>query len=210
MGLPGPDRHRLAGLEPKIALLTPATLVWRVYRSAGAHPCRWNDLRHFGPVPSRFDHHLEGPDGEPCEQERGVLYAAPDFLTCVAETFQAGRHVDAGTDGLRVATFHVGEPVPLLDLTGRFATLAGCHQGIHSSPLRRRTRALARAFYDTWPDVQGLLFRSKMAVNLPAYVLSERAAHALPRSPLVDLPLTDLRLATALRWIARELGYTFG
>lgn len=141
MGLPGPDLERLAGLEPKITRLTPATLVWRVYRSAGEHPFRWNQLRHFGPVASRFDHHLEEVDGRPAEQERGVVYAAPDLLTCLAEAFQAGRHIDLGAVSPRVVAFHLTEPVDLLDLTGRFATLAGCHQGIHSSPLRRRTRA---------------------------------------------------------------------
>lgn len=210
MGLPGPDLERLAGLEPKVTALTPATLVWRVYRSAGEHPYRWNQLRHFGPVASRFDHHLEDAAGRPWEQERGVIYAAPDLLTCLAEAFQAGRHVDPAGESPRVAAFHLKEPVRLLDLTGRFATLAGCHQGIHSSPLRGRTRAWSRAFYDVWPRGQGLLYRSKMAVDLPAYVLFERAAGSLPSRPFVDLPLTDPRLAAPLESIARELGYSLG
>ena len=210
MGLPGPDLERLSGLQPKINLLSPTTLVWRVYRSAGAHPYRWNELRYLGPVASRFDHHLVDAGGGPYEQKRGVAYAAPDLLTCLAETFQAGRHIDLGADEPRVVAFHLIAPVPLLDLSGRFATLAGCHQGIHSSPLYRRTRAWSRAFYDTWPQVQGLLYRSKMAVDLPAYVLFERAAEALPRQPFIDLSLTDRRLAAPLGSIARELGYSIG
>ena len=210
MGLPGPVLERLRSLEPKIRPLTPATLVWRVYRSAGAHPCRWNGLRYFGPVASRFDHHLEGEGGEPREQQRGVLYAAPDLLTCIAETFQAGRHIDLRADRPRVVAFYPAESVRLLDLMGRFATQVGCHQGIHSTPLRRHTRAWARAFYATWPEVQGLLYRSKMAVDLPAFVLFERAAQALPGEPLADLALTDDRLATALDAIAGELGYSIG
>ncbi len=210
MSLPAPKSGQLAALEPKIAALRPATLVWRVYRSAGAHPCRWCDFRHFGPLASRFDHHLEGSGGAAFEQERGVVYAAPDLLTCIAEAFQTGRNVDLGADEPRLVAFHVVEVVRLLDLTGRFATQTGCHQGIHSSPLRRRTRAWARAFFDTWPAVQGLLYRSKMAVDLPAYVFFERAAHTLPRKPLVDLPLTDPRLAIPIASIARELGYSIG
>ena len=208
MGLPGPDLQHLSGLEPKIALLTPATLVWRIYRSAGAYPYRWNELRHFGPVASRFDHHLEAADGKPYKQERGVLYAAPDMLTCLAEAFQAGRHIDRDADAPWVAAFHLAAPVQLLDLSGRFATLAGCHQGIHSSPFRRRTRAWARAFHATWPQIQGLFYRSKMAVDLPAYVLFERAAKALPPTPLVDLPLTVRLLATPIDAMARDLGYS--
>ncbi len=208
MGLPGPDPEGLLGLQPKIKLLSPATLIWRIYRSAGAHPYRWHEPRHFGPVDSRFDHHLEDELGQPYNQERGVYYAAPDLLTCCAEAFQVGRYVNRFGGSPRVAAFHLREPVHLVDLTGRFATQAGCHQGIHSSPLRRRTRAWARAFYEAWPEVQGLLYRSKMAVDLSAYVLFERGASAVPRRPVVDLPLTDERLSAPLVAMARELGYS--
>ncbi len=207
MGLPGPDPEHLSSLEPRIKLLGSETLYWRVYRSAGAHPSRWNELRHFGPIASRFDHHLGVSDGKPGIQQRGVAYTAPDLLTCCAEAFQAGRRIDRDTDSPRAVAFHLSRTIRLLDLTGRFATRAGCHQGIHSSPLRSRTRAWARAFYDAWPEVQGLLYRSKMAVDLPAYVLFERSATAMPRKPLVDLPLTDERLHAPPDAIARELAY---
>ncbi len=139
-----------------------------------------------------------------------MVYVAPDLLTCCAEGFQAGRRIDRRTDSPRVVAFHLKQPIGLLDLTGRFATLAGCHLGIHSSPLRRRTRAWARAFYDVWPEVQGLLYRSKMAGDLPAYVIFERGSGALPPRPFVDLPLTDQGLNAPLDFIARELGYSLG
>lgn len=139
-----------------------------------------------------------------------MLYAAPDLVTCLAEAFQMARHLDLTSDTPKVAAFHVTEPLRLLDLSGRFATLAGCHQGIHSSPFHGKTRAWARAFYDAWPEIQGLLYRSKMAVDLPAYVLFERAEEALPRKPLVDVPLTDQRLSAALQACAQELGYSIG
>ncbi len=139
-----------------------------------------------------------------------MLDAAPDLLTCLAEAFQEGRRIDLGVGRPRVVAFHLAKPVRLLDLSGRFATQAGCHQGIHSSPLRRRTHAWARAFYDVWPQIQGLLYRSKMAVDLPAYVLFERAAGALPRESLLDLLLGDRRLAAARAAVARELGYSIG
>ena len=210
MSIPGPDRTRLRILDPKLHILEPLTLIWRIYRSEGSHPVRWNEFRHFGPVAARFDHHLEDAEKKPYEQERGVLYAAPDFITCIAEFFQASRHLDRRHGGPRIVAFHLLESIDLIDLSGRFLTLAGCHQGLHSSPLRRRARAWSRALYETCPEGEGLLYRSKMAVDLPAYTFYERAVTAIPDEPFADFPLTDPRLEAPLAAAVSELGYSLG
>lgn len=208
MTLPPPDPDRLDRLGPAIFVLAPHVTLWRIYRSAGPYPATWNGFRHFGPIPSRFDHHQLDGSGEPFEQDRGILYAASDFVVTVAEVFQAGRHIDLRSGAPRVALFQVVEPLDLVDFTGSFATRAGCHQGIHNSPNREKTRAWSRASYSAWPETSGLLYRSKMGFGAPAIALWERAEHLLCPEPLLDRPLSASDLRSALRSAADELGYS--
>ena len=81
----------LARLGPDVTVLRAGTLLWRIYRRAGAHPTDWNEFRHWGPAATcRFDPHTEPPR----EQARGVLYAGLRVDTCFAEVFQETRTIE--------------------------------------------------------------------------------------------------------------------
>src|SRR3981081_4567560 len=112
----------------------------RIYFAAGLHPARWNQFRRFGPTAARWDHHLPDPQGAACEQNRAVLYCAPDIDTCVAEVFQATRRVDRTRDAPWLVVLGLREAINLLDVRGTFATRIGTSTAMHSGP-RARARA---------------------------------------------------------------------
>src|SRR5271166_4552927 len=85
-----PEPPSRLGLPPETTVLPAGARLWRVYFTGGAYPGAWNAFRYFGPSESRFDHH-EPP---PRVQARGILYAAGDATTCLAEVFQATRVID--------------------------------------------------------------------------------------------------------------------
>ena len=86
-----PPSDRLDALSPDVHVLPAGTTVWRIYFRGGRHPTRWSRFRRVGPTDARFDHQPELP-GE--EQERAVLYAAGEPVTCFAEVFQRTRLVN--------------------------------------------------------------------------------------------------------------------
>ena len=85
-----PDLARLSRLDPVLIALAPGQLLYRVYSRGGSYPTHWNAFRHFGPL-SRFDHHLPDRHGNPVLQTCGMLYAATDVATAVAEFFERNR-----------------------------------------------------------------------------------------------------------------------
>src|SRR5579862_1096633 len=64
--------------------------LWRIHFAGGSHPTAWNEFRHYGPTQARFDHH----DAPPRTQSKGILYAAMQPQTYIAEVFQATRFID--------------------------------------------------------------------------------------------------------------------
>ncbi len=190
LGRVAADRHTLRA----------GTLVARLYPRSGRHPATWRDFRFDGPqAGARFDHHVT--DGR-----RGVLYAAPDLVTCVAEVFQGSRLVDRVADDRCVAAFRMARAVRLLDLTGDWPTRAGASQAIASGP-RPRAQAWARAIYDAYPTLEGIWYPSSMHGAHPALVLFERAEQALPANPELDVPLSHPGLLPDLIRAAGSLGY---
>lgn len=94
------------------------TVVVRIYPRGGQYPTTWRAFRFDGPFPgARFDDHVSG-------ERRGVLYAARDLTTCVAEIFQGSRVVDRFADDRCLAAFRLTRAVRLLDLTGDWPTRA--------------------------------------------------------------------------------------
>ena len=175
----------------------------------GRHPGTWNGFRHFGPVASRWDHHLPDEAGRSVVQERGVLYAAmgPDAVpTCLAEVFQQRRTVDVRTNRPALVAFELGAPLTLLDLTGPFATRLGASAAIHSGP-RPKARRWSQALYAAFPDAHGILYCSSMNGNAPSVALFERAAEALPAAPHVHRLLDDPALRRIVHVAAYECGY---
>jgi len=184
--------------------LPAGTLLARIYFAAGPHPSRWNQFRRFGPTAARWDHHLADADGHPTEQDRAVLYCAPDMDTCAAQVFQATRRIDRIRDAPALAIFALDAPLTLLDLRGTFATAIGASAAIHSGP-RSRARMWARKLYEAYPDIQGIHYGSSMNAHAPSIVLNERAAHATPDHPQFHRALNDDLLLEVLQHIALRL-----
>ena len=198
-----PASHILARIAPDFVTIGPSSLLWRIHFRGGPHPTDWDAFRHFGPIAtSRFDHHLHPLR----QQERGIVYAAENWETCVAEVFQQTRTIDRHFREPWLAGFHLAADVRLLDLTGAWPTRAGASMAINSGP-RPRAQRWSAACYDAYPAIYGLRYASSMLRNEPAFALYERAASALPTTPTVHLPLTHPRLLELLANVATDIGY---
>lgn len=197
--------------EPPTSLTTPAntvvlalrTVVWRIYKTRGAHPVVWNALRFFGPTAARFDHH----DPPRRVQSKGILYGAGDITTCIAEVFQVTRVVDRALDAPWLVGFELQRDLLLLDLTGAWPTKAGASMAINTGP-RPRAQRWSRSLYAAYPAVEGLLYPSSMHANKPSVALYERAASALPPAPRFHRALLDATLEPRLSQAASDLGYS--
>jgi RES domain len=201
-----PPVAALRRIPPAVATLLAGTKLCRIYFRGGRYAATWDQMRYYGPHGSaRFDHHLDPPGA----QDRGILYAATGddaIATCVAEVFQDTRLVDTRRNEPWLAAFTLMEDVALLDLTGKWPTRARASANINSGP-RPRCRRWSRVIYDAYPDLNGLYYASSMNGNEPAVALYERATNALPRSPVLNRPLSDAPLLIPLERIAAELGY---
>lgn len=199
-----------AGLPPRhpedTFILDKGALLSRIYSRGGPYGTHWYAFRTFGPVTAmRFDHH-EPP---PHDQSRGMLYTAagPEgTITAMAETFQAQRTIDRFEDAPWLVIFALTRQVALLDLRGRWPTRAGASMAINSGP-RSRSQLWARAVYEQYADVEGLIYASSMNANRPAIALFERGAGAIPASPIFHDPLSDPALTASIRNIAHKIGY---
>jgi hypothetical protein len=201
-----PAPEVLAALAPAVRRLPAGTRLWRVYFRGGAHPGRWNQLRTFGPTTARFDHQVPAPDGEPREQERGIQYAALDGITPLAEVFQDTRVIDRFARSPWLVAYDLAAPLDLLDLTGSWPTRAGASMLLNCGA-RARAREWSRAFYDAYPQADGLLYGSCMHANRPAVGLWERGHSAIPVHPVFHRALADKTLRLSLRNAAVEIGY---
>ncbi len=137
---------------------------------------------------------------------RGVLYAARDLVTCVAEVFQGSRLVDRAAADRCLAGFRLTRSVRLLDLTGHWPTRAGANEALASGP-RPRAQAWTRAMYKAYPRIEGIWYPSSMHGGNPALVLFERAETALPSTADLDVPLSHPGLLPDLVRAAASLGY---
>jgi hypothetical protein len=193
--------------SPITAPATTTTLragsrLWRIYFGGGAHPGVWNGYRFYGPTNARFDQH-ELPARV---QTRGILYAANEPTTCLAEVFQATRVVDRSANAPWLVGFEIVRDVVLLDLTGTWPTRAGASMAIGSGP-RPRARAWSREIYTAYPAVEGLVYGSSMHANKPAFAFYERARSALSPTPTFHRALADPSLRPRLDAAATSLGY---
>lgn len=202
-----PDPARLRSREPRLVSLRSGSLLHRVYRRGGAYPTLWNAFRFFGPTSARFDHHLPDKDGDPCEQERGVFYAAADIVTVLAETFQHRRTVNRRTDRPWLVSFSVTCETTLLDLTGTFPVSVGGSLKLVTGPaLYSQNRS--RGFHDCYPDIHGLYYPGSLT-NRPVVALYERALRLdrFPATPAVHRALDDPLLIEPIRNACRTIGY---
>ncbi len=199
---PTPDDLR-ARLPAKTVEFQTGRILHRVYKRGGRHPAAWGAFRHYGPVADcRFDHH---PDPKGIHDE-GILYCAPDPVTCLAEAFQDTGIINRMFEEPYLAAFATVSAVRLLDLTGLWSTQAGASMSIGTGS-RGIARKWSRTIYLAYPDVQGLLYCSAMNANAPSVALFERARAALPGSPQRDVPLSSGVVATLLGDAATKLRY---
>ena len=184
------------------------TILARVYFTAGRHPTRWNEFRHYGPTNARFDHQVLNARNEPFEQDRSVFYCATDAKTCLAEVFQETRVIDRSRKAPWLVVFELARGVTLVDLTASYPTRAGASMAINSRS-RVRARAWAQAFYQAYPKLQGIYYASSMHGNAPAVALTDRveAAAVLPTHPMFNRALTDDAMLDPLKYCAADLRY---
>ncbi|HEX3825073.1 MAG TPA: RES family NAD+ phosphorylase [Mycobacteriales bacterium] len=205
-----PPMERLHAIrrDEDIVAIAPMTGLARIYLSGGRYPSNWNDFRTIGPVASaRFDPHPPTADGTPAPAPGcGVLYAAVELQTCLAESFQASRVVDRHTGRPWLVVFRSTRVLRLLDLTGTWPTRAGASQAI-SSGARDRARAWAREIREAYDDIDGLWYRSSMDRGQPAVCLWESARGAMPAGPWAHLPLDAPALVLPLARACRAIGY---
>jgi RES domain len=205
---PSPEWLADIRLDEDVVAVAPMTGLARIYLAGGRHPSSWNAFRTVGPVATgRFDTHSPTTDGTPAEAPGcGVLYAALELRTCVAESFQASRVLDRRAGRPWLVIFRSTRVLRLLDLSGTWPTRAGASQAISSGP-RERSRAWARAIAEAYDDIDGLWYRSSMDGGKPAICLWERARDALPDSPWAHLPLDAPGLLLPLARACRPIGY---
>lgn len=204
-----PSQQRLQELQPELKELPAGERVWRVYFRGGNHPTTWSSFRYVGPTRGRFDHHIPNLEGQPTEQERGILYGALAINTCLAEVFQKTRRIDRWRGDPWLVAFDLQAPIPLLDLTGAFTPRAGASMGVMSGP-RPVGRNWARGFYQAYATIHGLYYPSSMHANAPAVALNERAelARTIPYQPAFHRALGDPATLTVLRNAAIGMGYS--
>ena len=204
-----PGVEALSRVVPTIRTLPAGTVLARVYFSRSAHALRWNELRRFGPLNGRWDHHVPNDQGGPCSQERGVYYAASDAKTCLAEAFQDTRRVDRVFHAPWLVVFKTVQTLEVLDLTGDFATRMGASMAIHSGS-RVRAREWARDLYEAFPGSEGILYAASMQGGAPAIAINERALKRgalFPENPEFHRALADDVMLDPLKHAARGVGY---
>jgi len=199
---PPPPQDLRARLAPQTVEFQAGRVLHRVYKRGGRHPSAWGAFRHFGPVDCRFDHHPR-PKGV---HDEGILYCAPDPVTCLAEAFQDTGVINRVFEEPYLTGFAIASSLKLLDLTGLWPTQAGASMSICTGS-RTIARNWSRAIYLAYPDVQGLLYCSAMNANAPSVALFERARASLPGSPQRDVPLTSGAVSTILGDAATKLSY---
>ena len=180
-----------------------APQLWRIHRTAGAHVLAWDELRHYGPLPTmRYDPHPEPT----LVHAEGVQYAATDLATALAGVFQASHTVDTISARPQLTVWTPIRPLHLLNLTDLWAVRNGAANSL-AAAARSTGRAWARAIHTTRPDLDGLWTRSTMT-GRPTVVLWNPAADSFPPAPDFSRPLADPTLHAIVERIAvDELHY---
>lgn len=178
-------------------------LLWRVHRTVGEHVLAWNRLRSYGPLATmRWDPHPQPL----ADHETGVLYAATDLATSLAEVFQTTRLVDTDSFAPQATAWRPTRPLSLLNLTEGWALRNGAAAALVAAP-RSTCRAWARSIHATWPELDGLWVTSTMT-GQPTVVLWDHAADSFPAAPEFSRPLADPTMRAIVERIARrELNY---
>lgn len=184
-------------------IIAYSDVLWRVHRTQGEHVLAWNALRHYGPLPSmRWDPH---PGSTPATHAEGVLYAAVDVATAVAEVYQTTRTIDTRAGAPRLTAWQPVRPLRLLDLSGTWLIRNNASASLLTVP-RSTCRRWACAIHTAWPDLDGLIAPSAMT-GRPTVVLWNGAADAMPSAPSFSRALADPMVWSIARAAAITIGY---
>ncbi|WP_347352226.1 RES family NAD+ phosphorylase [Intrasporangium sp.] len=185
--------------------IRPTTeLLWRIHKTSGPHPSRWDEYRTHGPLTKmRWDPH---PLPVGLHADCGVIYASTDLRTAVAEVFQSTKRIDPYTGDPHVTTFVPRVPLRLLELYSDDAAWLLRHDASHSlmhGP-RSTCRNWARAILEAY-RIDGLWVQSTMTGRATT-VLFSPSATKLPARPRATAPLTASTVLKALDDIATSFG----
>ena len=137
----------------------------------------WNTLRTYGPLPSmRWDPH---PGPQPISAAEGVLYAAADIATSLAEVYQTTRVIDTRAGAPTLTAWQPQRRLHLLDLSGTWLLRNTASAALLAAP-RSTCRRWARAIYTTWPELDDLYVPSPMT-GRPNIVLWKPPRTRYPR-----------------------------
>jgi RES domain len=188
--------------EPNDVVDYTGTL-WRIHRTRGEHVRPWNELRRYGPLASmRWDPH---PGAQPAAHPDGVLHAATDVATSLAEIYQTTRVIDTRAGAPRLTAWEPTRPLQLLDLSGTWLLRNSASAALLAAP-RSTCRRWARAIYTTWPELDGLQAPSTMTGRLNV-VLWSTAADSIPGTPSFSRPLAQPLLWSLAQAAAAEIAY---
>lgn len=177
-------------------------ILWRVHRTTGEHVRPWNELRTYGPLPSmRWDPH---PGRQP-DHPDGVLYAASDVTTTLAEVYQPTLRIDTRAGVPRLTAWEPTRPLQLLDLSGTWLLRNAASAALLAAP-RSICRRWARAIYATWPELDGLHAPSAMTGRINV-ILWTASADAMPAAPAFSRPLEQPLVWSLAQAAAVEIGY---
>jgi len=177
--------------------------LWRIHRTQGEHVLPWNTLRTYGPLPSmRWDPH---PDPQPISADEGVLYAAADVATSLAEVYQTTRMIDTRAGAPALTAWQPQRRLRLLDLSGTWLLRNTASAALLAAP-RSICRRWARAIYATWPELDGLYVPSTLT-GRPNIVLWNAATDSVPTMPSFSRPLTHPLVWSIAQAAAAEIGY---
>jgi hypothetical protein len=142
----------------------------------------------------------------------GVIYAANRLQTAIAETLIRNRFDGRATRRLEqdevsdrnVSILDAHTALHLLDLRGDGAIAYGVPAAVLRATNHRSGRVFARRLHDYLPDVDGILFPSRLldgSVNVAVFERASRKVSVRSTRPLTDLRETD----AALRALRIEL-----
>lgn len=210
--LPAPDGPRIRDtlIEPgDLVVLAPGTRLTRVHPLGGAHPTAWDEFRAFGPTSSRFDHQPPPPRVHRTRRVAYFTYGPEAFTAALSEYFQDDGGGVKPFDLLHrrphVSVIEIAAELRLLDLTTGWVTRAGGNQAIGSGA-RSASREWARAIHRHHHGIHGVAYRSPVWGPGTCVALWERAAPAIPASPVLHRALDDALLAAPILAASEQLG----
>lgn len=202
--LPDPDVSIIAGHSAEYTVMRQ--VLWRIHMPHGEHPLRWDQLRTFGPLPTaRFDPWpAPGADHRRDAVTRGVGYFGLDVPTCLAEVFQANRHISTTRGRPQLSAFEPVRELRLLDLRGSWPITIGASHALNSGP-RSRCRKWAQALRSVHPRCDGFAYTGMAGRD--CVVLFVPPGDVFPRTPAFTKPLADPGLASRIADAADQIGY---